>query len=689
MSQRSTEEMMRDPYGDFAFDNLPKDLLTMFDELSIFSMSEIDAGQGYVKESVNSYAKEFNNDPKVEGPKVVHEVVEPRETPGIPSIKYIMPLEAMRQMFLEVQDSVELKLDIDHISKLKCSSSYELENVVGSIVNVQECTGYSAKPHKAMYKIAAQFLKKMTGKILVVGDPSGSIAQQTDYRFTYVPCENRECSNVFGFTWSRDAHKNNPEGFEKMINDEEVVMDNYDIVVFLFRQDKYSRNFMKEAARKNKIIITFDIDGYHPDLTSASSTEYYYHGVLFNRTCEPEAELIHRLPHALFDVITDRIGSVFTWITNDVSWIWSKLLPVRVGMNPMSVPLLKLSYYKSDIYVGKTIILTVRGNQAQLKTETGINKGIFTTELPEGIYVSTDVGSEYLDLIINEPIFSEGMSDIRDFVEYEQFCPIVGYINERPVKLKHWEKVKPGEDLFEYQYSEGIAVRASNDLFGKRDYLTGKLTTLFLKPPSKVTYDEKLKLQFGEKGEVIVVGISGVYSDPYRVFVDSGVYEVNMRHQIIKHKLKYKPDSMWYVTKMKEMYLLNQSNFKYMDRKEQQYRFVYDNGVTKIFPQLVNLGGFSASMVKSKKNEFVYKMPHKNAPYVQHGMMVAFSGKHYRVEIREKKIGEETTKVIRMVPHGTKMFKRLKFLRRKKGRYKSTNLVEDDNEVGLKEGEVQ
>jgi len=227
-----------------------------FEKRMLHRISEINSDMTYEEMYTNREAADLDKVGHIENGKTVFDVIHTVETIEPPSLKYIAPITDARVVIHEAQVCIDSKMSIEAISALTCSVSPEMSKNGGNVIPNSREKGL----HRDIFHCFSRFISThFTRRVAVFGDPGGTIAVRTQYKFDYYPVGKIWSVREIGFCMIGKEHK--------MKNYGEFREYNYDIIICLSVRSKIALDILRKLERdRDKNVISFSVLETNPEI---------------------------------------------------------------------------------------------------------------------------------------------------------------------------------------------------------------------------------------------------------------------------------------------------------------------------------------------------------------------------------------------------------------------------------------
>jgi hypothetical protein len=387
------------------------------------------------------------------------------------------------------------------------------------------------KPHKPVYQACAQFINKLEGTILVVGDVNGAVTIKIkmDKKVRVLPVN--EGWTAESYSWLKDREKFRMEWEEVSASFDNL---HYDHVVYLFKGEKDHR--IPEGG--SKIHYLDFIPGKF--MVEDGPNRYMYKGknlTVYQRRGS------NGVPHTVL------FGHNNNPINYQVIW-WTYEIPGEVS--PSMIPLSP----QNGIGWPEDLMCSEKkdGEPAMIIMEDGRGKLIDKDKNEELFEYSGDVNQVLLceqienNIYVLEPVCTDSFNFIDWLETSSRRAPFE--VGEYSVSFKKWYTVNEDrvKKFMSYE-NEGVCFKRKNDRIGQMDPIFRKISTFYVKNPERASYEDYV---YRIKGKFLR-GMHSLYEDPKNIYTGEGVYEVKAKYpyNLIRKRKKDKADPAWYVDTVK------------------------------------------------------------------------------------------------------------------------------------------
>jgi len=459
------------------------------------------------------------------------EMAPPNKMPATPGVKLATPMATYRQYVDEFEASCPYDEQNDRLATT--SLAKDIATHVGAVVFNENSVD---KPHKPVYQACAQFINKLEGNILVVGDVNGAVTikLKKDKKVKVLPVN--ECWTAESYSWLKDREKFRMEWEELSTSFDKM---HYDHIVYLFK----GINEPEIVERNSKVHYLDFIPGKF--MVEEKPGKYMYKGK--NLTVYPKRGN-NGVPHTVL------FGHNAHPINYQVIW-WTYEVPEEVS--PSMIPLSP----QNGIGWPQNLMCSEKkdGDPAMIIMKNGRGKLIDKDKSVETFDYEGEVNQVLLCEQIEDKIYvlEPACTDSNTFGEW-----LETQSRRRPFRVgnfkilfKDWFSVTESrvKQFMSYE-NEGVCFKRKNDRIGQMDPIFRKISTFYVKNPERASYEDYV--YHVRKG--IIRGMHSFYEDPNGIYNGEGVYEVkaNYPYSLIRKRKKDRADPAWYVdiVKMKFNY---------------------------------------------------------------------------------------------------------------------------------------
>jgi len=431
---------------------------------------------------------------------------------------YVSVMETYRGFF----NSFELGSPYDEDNDVLATTPYakDIEDHNGAVVFNKSSKD---KPHKPVYEYCADFVKKLEGVVLVVGDVNGGIASRLFRQDFYaLPVDE---------FWSVEHKSWNFQSKDRLIDWEDVPTflqkHRLDHIVYLFR-----------PAFKVDPIVLPDVKEHFLDFIPSAEMfengpgDYTYKG---KRLTVWPAKKGRNATHASIcgAAKLSTIGFLMQWVTDIIPTMYSpSVIPLTQEINLGSPETLMMSE-KSN---GVPAELLVSGGEAELRIFLGddsqvkVVKDRFALDEPDALFLCEVIDTE---VVILEPVIYPA----RTFEEWVKKCEFMVRSGNFRYSVKDWcDLTKERCQRYMSEPYEGFVVKRKMDRIGQMDPTFKKIRTFYIKNPRHASYEDYIN-QMKEDEGTLLRGYHAIYEDIFGVFEGEGVYEVGVNGVEVCEKL--------------------------------------------------------------------------------------------------------------------------------------------------------
>jgi len=442
-------------------------------------------------------------------------------------------MSTYRQYLEEFEVSCPYDINNDVLSKT--SHAKDIAMHVGAVVFNRSSVD---KPHKPVYLACAQFINKLKGSVLVVGDVNGGvlIKLEAGRSFKVLPVE--ACWPPGAYEWMGDKAGYMLE-WDKVSS--HLDQKHYDHIVHLFKGERKESVVVKGSKEH---FLDF-AEGLH---MSRVEGKFMYKG-------KSLSVFPHHGDHSVMHTVLFPGGhdgilyNIIWWTVECPVKFSSSMIPLSPGIG-IGVPSSLMVSEKKD---GVPVLMTIKDFEIILVEEGKEIARCSTVKSYREVCLCERIGKM---IYVLEPVYSDCgvFSDWVDTKTRRQSFEVPGY----SVAYKEWFGVTPQQvRTFLTGNSEGACFKRRFDVIGLMDPVYRKVSTYYVKNPTRASYEDYV---YHSNAQHVLQGMHSLYGDPKGVYVGEGVYEVSAftPKSLIRWRDKSQADPAWYVDAV-------QTPFKYVD----------------------------------------------------------------------------------------------------------------------------
>jgi len=487
----------------------------------------MDSAEQFTDENVQNFVRsnlEMGDLVEKEG-KVYLEMAPPNKLPANPGVKLATPMSTYRQYLDEFVVSCPYDIENDVLATTPLAES--IATHVGAVIFNENSVD---KPHKPVYKACAEFINKLEGSVLVVGDINGAVTIKlsTNRQIKVLPFTEHWAAQCY--EWLHDKQDYMCEWDEVSATMSRI---HFDHIVYLFRGE----NYVQLDSGYAKVHYLDFIPGKF--MVKIAESKYMYKGK--NLTVYHKRSH-HSVPHTvLFGKKSDAIMFQTLWWTSEMPKNFSSSMIPLSPENAIGWPEALVCSEKKD---GVPVSLIVQDKQCAIIEEGKILHKFMVDKGSDHVLLCERIDKK---IYILEPIYGD-YQNFDEWLTETQKLPTFK-TGAYEIHYKKWFTVKPQVvKAFLEGDSEGVCFKRKDDRLGQMDPIYKKISTYYVKNPKRASYEDYV---FSLKG--VYQGTHSLYLDPDKVYVGEGVYDVSAFEpiQLIRKRNKDNADEAWYVDTVK------------------------------------------------------------------------------------------------------------------------------------------
>jgi len=476
------------------------------------------------EEMVLRYLETSKNIMKVvHEPTAIHvETAPPFDDTPAPTLKWVGPMADMRSYVQGFLPTCPYNAEKDMF--VSTEHAEKLEKQCGAVV-------YSTRAHTKqmhfLYDCVSEFIKTLDGSVLVIGDNGGAICYRTQFLHTYTMYRGSPTAELLKQTQNRLT----------LVTEDEIPTllqkRKFDHIV----QFLYSYNFRFPEGQVVHYLSL--IPGKGGIVRTGVEGEFNVNGKLVSLHPEPRGTMVCHT--SLMKRVFDPMDHFVVWYTRRMpSQNYSSLAPLTdiTRLGPRS------NNWISDKLDGQTCYLEVRDHQLHLKDSRGeVMFGLPSPFSNQVLVVERVMLDAKIQFFVTEPLYCSGVST------FDEWVSLGDYFHLDWLRFKTWHRYPDTDKWQNFAGSgEGVVIKSGDSIIGSKDFAFRKLSTYFLKLPSRRSYED-LVSKHVKDGEFMLKGHHNIYTDPLKLYKGVGVYEINVATMTLwrNRPEKEHADPVWYV----------------------------------------------------------------------------------------------------------------------------------------------